>query len=450
MQIECFAHPRVLVSGSFFAIEECVAETPYKSPVSTVARLQLSLLTIVALWSIAGWNYAKLRDPLYPPFIQSALWATVCTLYLIWDSELLPISTFTQVIFVLGAVSFSAGGATVTFGYKPNYEPMASPLTRQTNIYLWLLLLLSWGLIFPYYDRAEELAAIGVGETPLIALRSALSVDGEGFGIVAYALPGSLFCTIGHLYFGKAIGAFRAIAATVPTLAYASMFAGRTLLFTTLVAGLAVLAITRRIRARNALLLFVTIGIAVFVAIGIALNKAGSYDQTALENVPEILDAMRIYLLGGAPAFDILQENTNHLGWGINTFRSVFALAKSLGISNAEVVPLVKEFVFVPVPTNVYTIYQPYYEDFGLAGALAILFGLGYVHSLTYRFSSSRSRTAFWAIAYSLMMYPLFMQFFHDQYFSLLSFWGQLAAFLLVLIVTDRSTLGREQFRPSM
>jgi oligosaccharide repeat unit polymerase len=397
----------------------------------------VDLLTLLVLWALVAWNYARVPDTLYPPFLQSIVWAAVCTLYIVWGADFPPINAYTQIIFVLGTLMFTLGGALATFGYRPTYTPVSPSMNKAQNAYLLALLFVSWLLVVPILLRAEELSSGGIGDTAFTALRYAVGVELEGYGVIGYALSVSLFCTIGHLVFYRSLGASRLIAAIAPTVVYSGMFAGRTAFFTTLIAGIGVLAIMRQIRVMRALLLFLIVGFLLFVSIGIALNKAGSYDESIGESLPEIVDALQTYLLGALPAFDYLRERSNALGWGINTFRSVLAFGTALGIPNLEVVPLVKEFVFVPTLTNVYTVYQPYYEDFGFTGALVFPFGFGYLHSIAYRKSSS-PHGMLWIIAYAMMMYPLFMQFFQDQYFSLLSFWVQLSALLMVLVAAGK------------
>jgi oligosaccharide repeat unit polymerase len=140
---------------------------------------------------------------------------------------------------------------------------------------------------------------------------------------------------------------------------------------------------------------------------------------------------LRLYALAPLPAFDLFLHRGDALQYGANTFRTLMAVAAKLGL-NAHPVPLVEEFVDIPGAGrwNTFTVYRPYYADFGLAGALGAMFVLGAAHGLIYR--RARSGDHFFIAIYALSLYPLLMQFFQDQYFSLMSLWIQALAVLWV------------------
>src|SRR5438128_12375967 len=103
-------------------------------------------------------------------------------------------------------------------------------------------------------------------------------------------------------------------------------------------------------------------------------------------------------------------------------FRTIFAVFNKIGFE-IEVPPLIKEYQYTPFASNVYTVYQPYFDDFSVFGILLIQFFLGLFHGFLYK--KIESRKPIYIILYSISLYPLFMQFFQDQYFNLLSTWIQ-------------------------
>jgi len=81
-----------------------------------------------------------------------------------------------------------------------------------------------------------------------------------------------------------------------------------------------------------------------------------------------------------------------------------------------------REFTLVPDLTNVYTVYDPYYRDFGNLGFLFVFIFI-ILHVAFYQ--RSYSKGGIYVFLYSATLYPLIMQFFQDQYFSLISMWAQ-------------------------
>jgi len=87
------------------------------------------------------------------------------------------------------------------------------------------------------------------------------------------------------------------------------------------------------------------------------------------------------------------------------------------------------------MPTNVYTVYQPYIRDFGALGGVSVLFILGFLHAELYRRATVRSPHAIYVLLFALSLFPLAMQVFQDMYFSVLSLWVQYVTYAVVLFV---------------
>jgi oligosaccharide repeat unit polymerase len=142
------------------------------------------------------------------------------------------------------------------------------------------------------------------------------------------------------------------------------------------------------------------------------------------------------YLVASIPAFDQYSQSTEDYGLGLNIFRTVFVVLTKLGI-DVNAPELIREFQYVPMPTNVYTVYQPYYADFSWIGLIVIQFFLGFWHGILFR--ETNNKNTFYAVPYVLFLYPLFMQFFQDQYFSLLSVWIQYGLLFFLYFLINQS-----------
>ena len=90
-----------------------------------------------------------------------------------------------------------------------------------------------------------------------------------------------------------------------------------------------------------------------------------------------------------------------------------------------------QEFVFVPVSTNVYTIFQPFYIDFGYPGIafFAVLYGCacGYLYRLF------RSGNGAGTCLYTYAIYVLLLQFYQENVFLSMVFVLQFMFFIILL-----------------
>lgn len=82
---------------------------------------------------------------------------------------------------------------------------------------------------------------------------------------------------------------------------------------------------------------------------------------------PTFVDFFNVYILSPSVAFERTQEKLTEQ-FGSRSFAFIYALITRLGLGNFVVEPKLQEFVYVPIPTNVYTIFQPFFQDFGYKG----------------------------------------------------------------------------------
>ena len=106
-------------------------------------------------------------------------------------------------------------------------------------------------------------------------------------------------------------------------------------------------------------------------------------------------------------------------------------------LSSSYETPLVQNFISIGngVTTNVYTFYQYYISDFGCIYALLIQFLVGIFHGVSYKNMSQMKN--YWIYIFCFSIYPLIMQFFQDQYISLMSTWIQILIFGFVFLRTN-------------
>ncbi|MGH2564925.1 MAG: O-antigen polymerase, partial [Ginsengibacter sp.] len=146
-----------------------------------------------------------------------------------------------------------------------------------------------------------------------------------------------------------------------------------------------------------------------------------------------------VYMVASLNALDQELHNQFHVNYnGYNSLRFFMKLGESLNlIHNARVNDLIPPFVLVPYPTNVYTFYSPYIKDFGKLYAWFIIALLGLIQTFLYNKGLEKKdfRISLW---YSLMLFPLVVSFFADQYFSLISFWIQFGVCIEGIILLNK------------
>lgn len=138
-----------------------------------------------------------------------------------------------------------------------------------------------------------------------------------------------------------------------------------------------------------------------------------------------------LYVVSPSVAFTQLAGNTSPY-IGANTFRFFYAVAHSLGLTG-EVLSQWHEPVFVPVRTNVFTVMQPYFQDFGYFGVFIFSLINGTIMSFVYR-RYKESGGFRYTCMYVYILHFVVIQFFQEGFFVSLS--STLQIFILVSIVS--------------
>jgi oligosaccharide repeat unit polymerase len=149
------------------------------------------------------------------------------------------------------------------------------------------------------------------------------------------------------------------------------------------------------------------------------------YSNSGVSRFTVIREELQTYLSGSIAAFSTTWKEHSFTRYGGNTFRFFIAIFDAIfGTSNA--VPLVNEFATFSngFRTNVFTFYDFYLRDFGIIYSLAIQFAVAIIHGVSYK--KMQTGNPYSIYMFSMLSYPLVMQFFQDQYISLLSTWVQI------------------------
>lgn len=177
-------------------------------------------------------------------------------------------------------------------------------------------------------------------------------------------------------------------------------------------------------------LFYVIVGVIVFLCYYsyVSANKYSYRYEKEQNSLGVLTSELQVYLSGSVIAFDQSFEEHSCTRSGRNTFRFFYAFFDK---QSAET--LVNDFFsYQRLTTNVFTIYDFYVRDFGPLYALFMQFLIGLLHGRAYKNRQSSMGLFF----LSMLSYPLIMQFFSDQYFSLTSTWVQIIIISLLLFRT--------------
>lgn len=147
-----------------------------------------------------------------------------------------------------------------------------------------------------------------------------------------------------------------------------------------------------------------------------------------------IIDQLQIYTVSPLIAFVEWCHSNTIYSYGAYTFRFFIAILSAIGV-DIHIPELVNEYVYVGNDlTNVYTIFHYYAKDFGIMYSLIILLLIGALHGILYMKVKSKKDINIFSLAlFTLSYYSLIMQFFLDQYISLLSLWIQYTIYYYII-----------------
>lgn len=393
------------------------------------------------------------RNLMNPAVIFSFLWFVVLLLHFIFSltvlDELFPVSPDVFIIFFIGTISFSLGVFLQTGLVQKAPKKLLKNVSVENNrdgilsgVRYFLVAIILIGL--PFYIMASyQVYLVSNIENFLVGLRTELTYGDESLGPVVYLQSFAFIVLAINLYSYFTDKSKRnqilLILTIIIVLGYTILSTGRGLFLLILIlyAGIAYLHKKnfsfKRIARLGAFFLIL------FMIIGLIYGKGGDSDDSLKENIRPMIENTAIYIVTPINALDYGLHNQfsiNHRG--NNTLRFFTKIAEKLNLMpNLEVSDLVQPFVYVPYPTNVYTIYDAYIKDFGRLYAWLMVFIFGFIHSYFFNKAMSTKKLRF-TLYYSFLLFPLIMSFFQDQYLSLTSTWLQFIFYIEVILFMNK------------
>lgn len=170
---------------------------------------------------------------------------------------------------------------------------------------------------------------------------------------------------------------------------------------------------------------------AALVVLGAAFTlQRSTSEQAEIQKKQGLEWFVNTYLLSSPVAYCYMPESEPQ-ELGGNTFTVFYHIANRLHIGHHKVERRVQEFIHVPVETNTYTVFQPFYLDFGQGGVAFFAFVYGLLLGVCYRYFRNGSTLGTLLYAYLIALFCL--QFHQEEIFSGMMRLIQYAFFSLII-----------------
>jgi oligosaccharide repeat unit polymerase len=381
-------------------------------------------VTLIFFFILVILNYCGHRSVLYPPFIFCSMWLLDLIVLRSGLIEVDPVHNNTLAIVAAGAASFSAGG--LLAGLVPRglfcihlfpSEPKRLPHFLR-NL---LMVILLCGLPVLFY-QTWRLGQSGAGDLNLLARTRAAMVTAAENGelpdqpfVLNYFTPIAISISL-LLATEKKNRQFWIVTAVASIGCILSTGRGDFLL---LISGLSTIRLlqAKQDSLQKAMRLL-RWPIALFLTLYIGLIFTNKNTEGITGGVTGIATYFVLsYIVGPLAGFDLVVQHPARFAMtSSHTFQFPLYLGATLHLVDYKRPPLVDSFVFVPFPTNVYTIYKFYFLELGILGILVLLLLFGFVHSLLYLKAKQGGRLSLYL--FGAFICSVLMVIFDDSYYN--------------------------------
>ena len=375
-------------------------------------------------------NSSRLSNLFSPWALTIGIWALILGLYYLLDTDLYPITSQFYYCLIIWIPIFCIS-AFVTYIITPvNKITLVKKDSDSTSLLLFNILFIISLIITPLYVYKVMQIVMMFSSEDLMGNIRTLAIYGEGVGFLGYSnvLNQSLFVVAIWAY--PRVPLWKIVVLAFACLLNSLAIMEKGTIFFVFVCIMFVLFEKKVIRMRSIVLAGVTL-VGFFYIFNLARASEGSdYQQNET-----LLDFFAMYALSPPVAFCQLQPEVTPQ-FGTNTFETIYLFLKRFG-EDVVVKDKLQEFVFVPISTNVYTLFQPFYIDFGHKGIALFATIYGVISGWLYRLHSASN--GFGRCMYTYIVTVLVLQFYQENIFLSMVFVIQFTFFVYILTLYDNS-----------
>ena len=369
---------------------------------------------------------SQLGDFFSPWMLTISIWVLILGLYYLLDTGLYPITRQFYYSFLLWLPIFCLSALSAYVLTSDSSHGITTGGIAFNKAVFNFFFVISLIITPLYVYRVFQIVTMFGTEDLMTNIRT-LAVYGEGQGILNYSAVINQALFVVALWAHPKVPMWQVVMLGIACLMNSLAIMEKGLIFFVFVSTMFALFEKRVIRKRT-ILTFSALIIVLFYIFN--LGRAGSGSEYQEEET--LFDFFTMYALSPPVAFSQLSEEVIPQ-FGTNTFETIYLFLKRLG-ADVVVKDKLQEFVFVPVSTNVYTIFQPFYIDFGYRGVALFAAIYGYACGWLYRLFRSGHGSA--TCLYTYGVYVMLLQFYQENVFLSMVFVLQFT-FFIVLFTTQ-------------
>lgn len=358
-----------------------------------------------------------------PWFLTIAIWGLILGLYYLLDTDLYPITKQFYICFLLWLPIFCLCAiATYMLSSRSDYGMTTGGIDFNKSLFL-LFFGISLIITPLYVYRVIQIVTMFGTEDLMTNVRT-LAVYGEGQGILNYSAVINQALFVVALWAHPKIPIWQIVILGLACLMNALAIMEKGTMFFVFVSTMFVLFEKKVIRIRTILTFSILILILFYI---FNLGRAG--EDSDYQKEETLFDFFTMYALSPPVAFCQLSPEVIPQ-FGTNTFETVYLFLQRFG-ADVVVKDKLQEFVFVPVSTNVYTIFQPFFIDFGYRGVAFFAAVYGCLCGFLYRLF--RNGNGAGTCLYTYAVDVLLLQFYQENVFLSMIFVLQFTFFIVLL-----------------
>lgn len=358
---------------------------------------------------LAAFLFFKIGDTFSPWTITTAVWLAILVMFQFQGDLLYPLGDQFYTCLALWVPLFCAS-ALITYHVLPRSNADAGTIAQSppiSTVVFNTLYVISMVITPLYLYKIIQVVTMFDTADMLSNIRLLAVYGDESYGFLNYSYVMNQVLIVVGLWRYPKIPLWQLL--TIITAGLMSAFAimEKGMLFFLFLSVLFVLYEKGVIKIRSIILSLATIVLLFFV-----INSARSFTEDADPNdaIP-FLDFFAIYVLSPSVAFEQVTEDLTPK-FGSHTFATIYLFLNRFG-GDYELNSKLQEFVWVPLPTNVFTVFQPFFEDFKYRGVAFFAVFYGFFSGWCYRLMRNGSGVG--KCLYVYVVYVLVLQFFQEN-----------------------------------
>ena len=367
--------------------------------------LETITLIFIGLWAVL---YYRVKDIFSPWSMTLLIWIVIISGYLYIDHGLYKVTEQFSIAVFLWCVFFCLSGY-IVYKITPSYTGPEWAVNKKVVKFLALAAV----FITPLALYKAISFALDSGELNIMyAMRSQVVDDDSGFSLgplayfeyVVYVL---LFISADAQV--KVNKKFFMFCMSINFIFFLVIMS-KLILFIGFLSTLYLFYIHERIKLRTIVILCLS-----FAALGLLFTQFRSATDGDTESTFTLMELLGMYIFSPIVAFCYENPAVSQY-WGYETFRPVYHILEVLGYNNHGEFAVLRPYVYLPIPTNVYTVMAPFFNDFGYPGVAFFAAVEGGVFSWVYKKACTGHTLARNLYAYFVVVIAL--QFFDEHFFS--------------------------------